>query len=115
MADKQKQPTEEEISDQMLIDPYADIPSPLEGKKQIGNSPFQFRTILLNGKLIMNMGGIELNEGDLQVLKNIRYQGLGLRSITGMTKINTYIIYNSTSIYGMGMKYGNGHKYGTVI
>lgn len=103
--DKDTIKKQDESMDQMLIDPYADIPSPLEKKKQIGNSPFQFLSIPLDGKLItevdgtqiIEMDGERVNEGNFQVLKNMRYGELSPKSIAGMTKINsTSVIHNDT-------------------
>ncbi len=104
MDNQGKQPTEDERMDQMLIDPYADIPSPLEKKKQTGNSPFQFLSIPLDGKLIteidgtqiIEMDGERIKEGNFQVLQNMRYGELSPKSISGMTKVNTSTIYTDT-------------------
>ena len=45
--------------------------------------------IPLTGRLKTSIDGTQLTEGDFQLLSNMRYTDAGIRSISGMTKINT--------------------------
>lgn len=45
-------------------------------------------SIPITGKLRTSVDGTQLSEGDFQVLQNMRYTNAGIKSISGMTKIN---------------------------
>lgn len=44
--------------------------------------------IPMSGRLVTALDGTQLNEGDFQILKNMRYTEASIKSISGMTKIN---------------------------
>ena len=52
----------------------------------------KYADIPLSGRLRMAIDGTELEEGDFQVLKNMRYGEITPKSVTGMTKINSSVI-----------------------
>ncbi|HLE87592.1 MAG TPA: LamG domain-containing protein [Candidatus Brocadiaceae bacterium] len=47
--------------------------------------------IPLTGRWRTSVDGTQLSEGDFQVLTNMRYTNAGIRSVSGMTKINTTV------------------------
>lgn len=53
--------------------------------------PLKPLNIPLTGKLKTSVDGSQLSEGDFQELQNMRYTNAGLKSIGGMTKINTSV------------------------
>ena len=103
----------DQINRQLDADPYFGIPSPFDEnepididpdneEEEIGverlpsakASPFQFAAISLTGRLHTSIDGSQLGEGDMQILKNLRYGRKSPKSISGMTKINSSIFYS---------------------
>ncbi len=58
----------------------------------------KYADIPLSGRLRTGIDGTELEEGDFQVLKNMRYGEITPKSVTGMTQINTAVPINATYI-----------------
>jgi hypothetical protein len=56
---------------------------------------FEYEVIPLNGKWRPSVDGTQMEKGDFQTLTNMRYTDTGIKSVSGMTKINTSVI-NST-------------------
>jgi len=52
--------------------------------------------IQLTGKMITSVDPIQLGKGDFRNLTNMRYTDKGIKSIQGMTKINTSAVSNPT-------------------
>ncbi len=61
--------------------------------------PLKPLNIPLTGKLKTSVDGSQLSEGDFQVLENMRHTNAGLKSIGGMTKINTSGVVEPTVTY----------------
>jgi len=53
---------------------------------------FEYEVIPLNGKWRPSLDGTQMENGDFQTLSNMRYTDASIKSITGMTKINTNVI-----------------------
>ncbi len=58
----------------------------------------KYADVPLSGRLRTAIDGTELEEGDFQVLKNMRYGEITPKSVTGMTQINTAVPINATYI-----------------
>ena len=56
---------------------------------------YKTMNIPMSGRLITALDGTQLGEGDFQILKNMRYTDASIKSVSGMTKINTSVMNSS--------------------
>ncbi len=79
-------------------------------KEEVVRDVFKRANVPLSGKLRTAIDGTMLGEGDFQVLKNMRYGEFAPKSVSGMTKINTLPINESTAP-GPYQKIRAGHHF----